>query len=298
MQQTRTIAAAREPGGVRHVRFNRGKYGRHLLIDAAWVHNIPTFILDQPHSLDFYDIILVTRGRGSFWLEAHRHDVRPGTVLFTAPGQVRTWNVRGLDGICLFFTEGFIQEFLHDPAFLHRLPYFRADSAEAALRLGTAPARRVRSRLTAMQRELAHYRPDSIDLLRAQTHETLLVLAREYGDARGVPAQRPTHSVVSQFIELVERDFAKRHQVADYARELAVTPGHLSVLCNQFTGQRAKRIIDDALVTRAHRMLLYTNESSARIATALGFDDPSYFSRFFQRETGETPLEFRASARS
>jgi AraC family transcriptional activator of pobA len=45
-------------------------------------------------------------------------------------------------------------------------------------------------------------------------------------------------------------------------------------------------------------MLLYTNESSARIATALGFDDPSYFSRFFLRETGETPLEFRATARS
>jgi len=149
-----------------------------------------------------------------------------------------------------------------------------------------------------MQGELAHYRRDTIDLLRAQVHETLIVLAREYASAHRVASQRPTHRVVSRFMELVERDAARRHRVADYATELAVTPGHLSVLCTQYAGQSAKRLLHNTLVSRARRMLMYTDESAARVASSLGFEDPSYFSRFFRRETGQTPKEFRSALRS
>jgi AraC-like DNA-binding protein len=283
--------------GVRRVAFDRRKYGRHLLIDVAWVRDLRGFIVGDPHSLGFFDIILVTRGEGWFWLDAHRHAVRPGAVFFTTPGQVRRWDTTQLDGVCLFFEDLFIKEFLHDDAFLHRLPYFHADPARAALTLSPAAARRVRARLVAMQRELAHHRRDSVDLLRAQLHETLIVLAREYATAhRGAP-QRPTHRVVSRFLELVERDAARRHRVADYAAELAVTPGHLSVLCLQYVGQGAKRVLHAALLARARRLLLYTDESAARVGASLGFEDPSYFSRFFRRETGQTPTELRNAVR-
>jgi AraC family transcriptional activator of pobA len=279
------------------VAFDRRKYGRHLLIDVGWVHDLRGFIIGEPHSLEFFDIILVTRGTGSFWLDSHQHVVRPGAVFFTTPGQVRRWDTIQLDGVCLFFEDLFIKEFLQDDAFLHRLPYFHADPARAGLTLAPAAARRVRSRLVAMQRELAHYRRDSVDLLRAQLHETLIVLARQYAAAHRVAPQRPTHRVVSRFMELVERDAARRHRIADYAAELAVTPGHLSVLCTQYVGQRAKRLLDKVLVSRARRMLLYTDESAARVAASLGFEDPSYFSRFFRRETGQTPQEFRNALR-
>ena len=154
----------------------------------------------------------------------------------------------------------------------------------------------MRARLVAMQRELAHYRRDSVDLLRAQLYETLIVLARQYAAAHRVAPQRPTHRVVSRFLELAERDAAHRHRVADYAAELAVTPGHLSVLCTQYVGQRAKRLLDNVLLSRARRMLLYTDESAARIGASLGFEDPSYFSRFFRRETGHAPMSFARTA--
>lgn len=298
MTRTRTT---RSPAGsrtsVRRVAFDRRKYGRHLLIDVAWVHELRGFIVGDPHSLGFFDIILVTRGEGWFWLDSHRHAVRPGAVFFTTPGQVRRWDTTQLDGVCLFFEDLFIKEFLHDDAFLHRLPYFHADPARATLTLGPGAARRVRARLAAMQRELAHHRRDSVDLLRAQLHETLIVLARQYAAAHHVVPQRPTHRVVSRFMELVERDATRRHRIADYAAELAVTPGHLSVLCTQYAGQRAKRILHAALVSRARRMLLYTDESAARVGASLGFEDPSYFSRFFRRETGQTPTEFRNALR-
>jgi AraC-like DNA-binding protein len=290
VRATRKSAAPRTR--VPRVAFDRKKYGRHLLIDVAWVHDLSGFILGEPHSLGFFDVMLVTRGKGWFWLDSHRHAVRPGAVFFTTPGQVRRWNVKRLDGVCLFFEDFFVKEFLHD-AFLLRLPYFHADPARAALSLAPAVARRMRTRLAAMQRELAHGRRDSVDLLRAQLYEMLIVLARQYAAVHHVPPQRPTHRVVSRFIDLVERDAARRHRIADYAAELAVTPGHLSVLCTQYAGQRAKRLLDSLLASRARRMLLSTDESAARVGASLGFEDPSYFSRFFRRETGQTPKECR-----
>jgi AraC family transcriptional activator of pobA len=77
---------------------------------------------------------------------------------------------------------------------------------------------------------------------------------------------------------------------------LAISPGHLSALCTQFAGTGAKALLERALASRARRMLLYTDETVDRIGASLGFKDPSYFTRFFRRETGETPSGFRGKA--
>lgn len=283
--------------GIRRVAFNRQKYGHHLLIDVAWVNELVGFIIGAPHALEFFEIIVVTRGAGSLWIDSQRHPVSPGCVFFTSPGQVRCWNTEGLDGLCLFFEDAFIKEFLRDDAFLDRLPYFRARPEHAALRLSSATLRRLRTRLTSMRDELAHRRRDSLDLLRAQLHEALIVLSRAYAVAYDTAPQRTIHPVVTRFLGLIERHDARVHHVAEYAETLAVAPGHLSALCQRYLGQSAKRIVDQATATRACRMLLYTDESIERVAGALGFNDPSYFSRFFRRETLQTPKAFRESAR-
>lgn len=292
----RALRSTRGASAVQRVAFNRTKYGRDLLIDVAWVHDIPTFITTRPHALDFYDIILVTRGRGAFLLDGARHAVRAGTVLFTTPGQVRDWHVDRLDGCCLFFVDAFIREFLQDDGFVDRLPYFRTVPEKASLTLSSFSARRLRARLTDMRRELESHRQDSLQLLRAQVHETLLVLARQYAATHDVPTNRTTHPLVSRFVALVERDLHRSHRVADFSTELGVSPGHLTALCHEFLGRSAKAHVDDVLATRARRMLLHTAEPAARIAGALGFEDPSYFARFFRRQTGMTPTAFRAAA--
>src|SRR5688500_9649609 len=88
---------------IERIDFYRTKYGPEVLIDTAWVREMPTFLEHDAHQLTFYDILLVTRGKGFFWLDSHRYPVRRGCVFFTSPGQVRLWRVQNLDGLCLFF---------------------------------------------------------------------------------------------------------------------------------------------------------------------------------------------------
>lgn len=297
MRERRSTSPVATPRGVVRVAFNREKYGRRLLIDVAWMHDLTGFLIGTPHALEFFEIAVVTRGTGTFSLDAQRHAVAPGSVFFTTPGQVRCWNTVGLDGVCLFFESSFIKEFLQDDTFVDRLPYFQGTPERAALQLSRPTLRAMRTRLSAMRAELAEHRRDSVDLLRAQLHEVLIFLSRAYASAHDTAPQRAVHPVVTRFLTMIERDAGCVRTVTEYADALAVAPGHLSVLCQRYLGRRAKRVLDEATATRARRMLVYTDESIERVARTLGFDDPSYFSRFFRRETGQTPSAFRQAAR-
>src|SRR5262245_14131804 len=108
------------------VAFHRTKYGRELLVDAAFVRQMPTFLRTTfPHTLQFHDILVVTRGRGLYVLDGEPLRVFPGVAFFTLPGQVREWRLSGgLDGACLFFTSEFVSETFSDPRFLDQFACF------------------------------------------------------------------------------------------------------------------------------------------------------------------------------
>lgn len=53
-------------------------------------------------------------------------------------------------------------------------------------------------------------------------------------------------------------------------------------------------LIHRRLALEAHRLLRYTNATATQVAAELGFEDPSYFSRFYQRVTGRRPSQDKA----
>jgi len=79
-----------------------------------------------------------------------------------------------------------------------------------------------------------------------------------------------------------------------YAETLSVTPDHLSRSCRAVLGQSALDLLNERRMLEARRLLAYTSQSVAEVAQQLGYDDPAYFSKFFQRSTGNAPSAYRA----
>lgn len=278
---------------IRSVTFSRHKYGRELLVDAALISQMPGFIdWDEPYRLDFYDVTLVVRGQGEYRLDESSFPIVPGAVFFTAPGQVRRWLAQDLEAECAFFKPEFIEEHFTDPLFLHRLHLFHDPRGPHALALGPE-ARILRERFEAMRAEIGALRGDSSDCLRAILYEILIRLNRLYAERHGLAEDRREGRLVWRFLQMINRDVRSEHRVSGYARRLGVTPGHLNLRTQQRLGSSAGSLIRARLIIEAKRALRHSSRSVSAIARDLGFRDPSYFARFFRREVGQPPSDYR-----
>ncbi len=96
-----------------------------------------------------------------------------------------------------------------------------------------------------------------------------------------------------RFKQQLERDFAREHQVAGYARQLACSEKSLNRATLDVTGLSAKTCIAARINLEAKRLLAHTPLPIGLIADRVGFDEPTNFVKFFKREVGCSPSEFR-----
>ena len=93
---------------------------------------------------------------------------------------------------------------------------------------------------------------------------------------------------------LVEEHFRRERLLSFYADKLAMTPDRLNDHVKRATGVTAGHLIRQRVLTEAKRQLVFTGAPIHEIAYDLAFSDPSHFTRFFRKQTGTTPQEFRA----
>src|SRR6478672_7820326 len=108
-------------------------------------------------------------------------------------------------------------------------------------------------------------------------------------------ALEPTGATVDALRKLVEEHFQKERQLAFYADKLAMTVDRLNDHVRRATGVTAGHLIRQRVLTEAKRQLVFTSQPIHEIAYDLAFSDPSHFARFFRKQTGTTPHEFRAA---
>ena len=103
----------------------------------------------------------------------------------------------------------------------------------------------------------------------------------------------PTGATVEALRKLVEDNFRKERHLEFYAQSLSMTADRLNDHVKRATGVTAGHLIRQRVLTEAKRQLVFTNQPIHEIAYDLAFSDPSHFARFFRKQTGTTPHEFR-----
>lgn len=98
---------------------------------------------------------------------------------------------------------------------------------------------------------------------------------------------------LTDFTNLIEQDYVSHHQLTYYAHKIGISTAHLNAVCREFAQRSALDLIHARIVLEAKRNLVYTSMTIKTVADALGFSDPAYFTRFFKRQVGIAPKEFR-----
>ena len=94
---------------------------------------------------------------------------------------------------------------------------------------------------------------------------------------------------------LVNRHFRDHHPAQFYAGHLGISPTHLNRIVKATTGQSTNDLIAGRPRLIKPSATWYSPPAKIKqIAYDLGFNDPAYFSRFFTKETGLTPRQYRA----
>lgn len=128
-------------------------------------------------------------------------------------------------------------------------------------------------------------------LVAAQMHHYDSLFRRLADQQQGLQSREQT--IFDRFIYLINQHAVEQHHMAFYASKMCLTERYLGTVVRQASGITAKEWIDRALVTRIKIELRHTNKSVAQISEEMKFPNPSFFSKYFRRLTGMTPLEFR-----
>jgi AraC-like DNA-binding protein len=128
----------------------------------------------------------------------------------------------------------------------------------------------------------------------ALAHLTLLLidLARLAEDVIG-DLRRSGEPVLAEAFAVIDRRHNEPLSLRDVAREVGMTPGHLTTIVRRRTGRTVQEWIIERRMAEARTMLEGTDLPVAEIARRVGVFDPGYFSRLFTRRHGISPRKWR-----
>lgn len=250
------------------------------------------------HRTPYFEILFVTAGSSTTRHSGlMKYEISPGQIFFKSAHQISSGDVSGND------TTGFFclidNEFLvlngQSTFPVSEFPFFKNGcnpcmllSAEQAIEFDRLLGL-IHSKCNGNQKNkntiVAAY-------LNALLQELQAIYVEESGKNKNT-GQFAADVLTEKYKTLVEQHYLHKQKVSDYADLLFITPNHLNKSIKATTGKTALELIDEMLLLEAKVLLKQTNKHVSEIAFHLSFQDPSYFSRFFKKLTGHTPLAFR-----
>lgn len=250
---------------------------------------------DELHRHDYFFILLIKSGSGEHMVDFINYPVKDHSLFVLRPGQIHQLK---LEKDCT----GFLMQF--DAGF------YVPESTSARLRFRRAANKNCCSpeftRFGKLYTVLEHIHLENtakeegfLDVIRANL-EIFFVEAVRQGTNSGqksTPELSYEQERFEAFQELLEEHASGHKSVIEYAEMLNLSVYQLNKITKITVGKTVSELIHEQLVLESKRTLLGTSNQVKDIAYSLGFEDVSYFIRFFKKSTGFSPEAFRNNFR-
>jgi AraC-like DNA-binding protein len=260
----------------------------------------------EPHRLDFYMIFLATGGKGSQRFGLKDHIIEKNALGFVGPNVITSWksHEREQAGFVCVFSDDFYHAGRDNKQLLPPLPFFQIDG-NAVLHLSPDQMTFYESLFRMMASENKNRNNHSDEIFRSFLQALLAKAAVDYGlqSEPNRPELSAGFRLLTAFDSLYREDLSSIRtgkpimlkKISDYAAQLNVSQNHLNDTIKNITGKSAGQRIHEQLVKQATMCLRHADKSIAEIAYRLGFEDTSYFAKFYKKYTGISPSGFRTN---
>ena len=265
-----------------------------LRINSQVIINNPAF------TCDFYMIGLKKVKAGYLLYGLTKFDHETGSMIFLKPRQIV--EMRNLefeeDGYILFFHEDFLTgHSLHQD--IQRYSFFEYETNEA-LHLAPKEEKIIRNIFYTIKQEYNNNEDEFSKEIIVAAINSMLKYAERFYKRQFINRKQVSGKTVTEFNKILQQHIKDGFlfenglpSVADLANRLNVSARYLTDLLKVETGKTAIELIHIALINEAKNRLRKKDKTVSEIAYDLGFENMSYFSRLFKKETGMLPTSYK-----
>ncbi|HFU75845.1 MAG TPA: AraC family transcriptional regulator [Arcobacter sp.] len=262
-------------------------------VSSILQRHVPKYFPTHRHN--YYEMVIITsceEGDFSHSIDFVSYPLLAGRVYFIAPGQAHAWNVKSYsgeyEGYLVTFNEAFL---LTGNQNLERqvLKLFDPLNSEPYLEFDPSGFNETFPTMKLLEDEYNKEQSDYF-LLRSLL-ETLILymknLKPQGNDKIDLSCQR-----LVEARKQIEKYYKSERNVEFYARKMELSSKRLNEIFKEVLGQTVTQVLHHRLLLEAKRELVSQSKTIQNISDELGFENPSYFSRFFKKNEGVSPTEF------
>lgn len=247
------------------------------------------------HRHDFFFILALKTGSGGHEIDFIPYIVADNTVFILRPGQVHRLILdAGTTGLLIEFNS----EYYHAQG---KIPNQRLRKAmnKNYCRFESGRFDKLYALLTLMLQEFSSREDGYQDIIRSSLDIFFIEYLRQSPNSGfdSLTTTSYTQERFEEFLDLLEKHIATHKQVSQYTEWMNLSSYQLNEITKSSVGKTASDLINEQIILEAKRYLLATSNQVKDIADLLGYEDNSYFIRFFKKHVGYSPEAFRIQFR-
>lgn len=250
-------------------------------------------MVQELHRHDFYYILVLKKGAGSHSIDFTSYPVAGNTVFFMRPGQVHQLVLKaGSKGYLIQYSGAF-----YSPHEQTASQLLRKAGAVNHYPFSDGGIQKLLTVLGVVFREFTDKQDMYQEAVKAYMSVFFIELTRQVGKTSYGKGSLYKQERLEAFLALVEASVYDHKSVSQYAAKLNLSVYQLNAITKETLGKTSLELINEYIILEAKRWLLATGDQVNQIAGYLGYEDISYFIRFFKKHTGYTPELFRQKFR-
>lgn len=243
------------------------------------------------HRHDFYFILIVKKGLGNHEIDFVNYELSDYSVFIVRPGQVHQLELRSDSiGYMIQFNSEFYSPIEKKPNVL-----LQKASTKNFYQLKEEGFLRLDMLLMSISNEYKSRSEEYKEVIKSNLQILFIELMRLRNTNTKGSANKDLYvqERLEEFLQLLETNITSEKQVSQYANMLNLSNYQLNSITKQTLGKTASELINEQIILESKRYLLATSNQVNEIAYYLGYEDVSYFIRFFKKHTGYSPEVFR-----